>query len=874
MADGAVIGTGLVKLTADGKQMTSTISGELGKLGGPLGQLGMLGQKAGGLIGKGMDSSRSAIAGVGVGLAVVGIAAAAFAVKAASAFVDYGKQVLKVQRYLGDSAQSASKWAFAATQSGVDTDKFASSVGKLEKGLASGSINLDKLGIASLDAHGKLLPMDNILLNIADKVKAAAPGIDRVTLAQKLFGKSGADLVPILAKGSEGIKALGVEAQKYGLVLTGSNLDAIKKSIAAHREQTAAMQGLQVQIGSQVLPVMTKLTTTLTSGLLAVMPAISAVVRDGVVPAFSLLASVVGGATRFLSDHSGAAAALGAVIGSVLVPALGIYVALQVKAMALKFGEFLMTAATGAQAAAQSLGLVTGSLEGGTLAMTGFGIAATGGLAALGLLVGMYLSSKASAKQWADDAVKGATSVQDSLNRLAAAQDAEAKKTGLEGKGWESYAFAAVGAIKGVLDHHSKLDEADKKRAQILKDQADAAKATATAETQASDQISQSLTSQGLAMQSLGGTTKLTSDQILQLAGSMNIDLTKAQGGQIEALTAQAGRLAITSEGALKLSDANKVLGDWTQDVTKKTAAYTAALDSLINANVTFMGGMVGEEQALADLGSKLTKGKDAINIHTQAGRDNETELGKVAAALSQASSETYKHTGSVDAAKQVLIDGAARLDAIATAAHLTKDQVAQVRAEYGLTPAAIASVNPAVDASAGAFGNLANNIGSAGANLAQFVANAKQDLGNIAKIAPAINSTAAGINAGAAATLSGTYKPPGGSHAHAAGGIIDKHEFAELGEGNRREVVLPVTDAARSRQLIAQAGIENLFPRPAPGTYSLASGASSSTTVVHHHNQTIVNVHVAGSVVTEGQLVQKVRLGLDKYNSRNGSGR
>ena len=50
-------------------------------------------------------------------------------------------------------------------------------------------------------------------------------------------------------------------------MLTNDNLAAVKKSIKAHRQQEAAMQGLQVQIGMHVLPVLTKFTTFLATQL-------------------------------------------------------------------------------------------------------------------------------------------------------------------------------------------------------------------------------------------------------------------------------------------------------------------------------------------------------------------------------------------------------------------------------------------------------------------------------------------------------------------------------------------------------------------------------------------------------------------------------
>lgn len=46
----------------------------------------------------------------------------------------------------------------------------------------------------------------------------------------------------------------------------------------------------------------------------------------------------------------------------------------------------------------------------------------------------------------------------------------------------------------------------------------------------------------------------------------------------------------------------------------------------------------------------------------------------------------------------------------------------------------------------------------------------------------------------------------------YADGGIIDKQQVAVVGEGNRREVVLPLTDPRRTRELAQQSGLMNVL--------------------------------------------------------------
>lgn len=67
----------------------------------------------------------------------------------------------------------------------------------------------------------------------------------------------------------------------------------------------------------------------------------------------------------------------------------------------------------------------------------------------------------------------------------------------------------------------------------------------------------------------------------------------------------------------------------------------------------------------------------------------------------------------------------------------------------------------------------------------------------------------------------------PGGFQQYADGGIIDQAQFAILGEGNRREVVLPLTNPSRTRQLAQQSGLMNVL-----------GGDGASTVIVYVGNE------------------------------------
>jgi hypothetical protein len=194
-------------------------------------------------------------------------------VKSSSArFAEMVKATAGLQRSMGGTAESASRWAFVAKQSGVDTDVFAKSTAILSKHLVANDDAFKALGVSGRDSHGNLKSMDELLPQLADKFAGMPNGPKKTALALKVFGKAGLGMLPILNKGSKGILAMRLQSDKLGNTLSGAQVEAFKKNTAAQRLFTATMDGIKVKVGAGVLPVLTlfakfltKLSATMTA---------------------------------------------------------------------------------------------------------------------------------------------------------------------------------------------------------------------------------------------------------------------------------------------------------------------------------------------------------------------------------------------------------------------------------------------------------------------------------------------------------------------------------------------------------------------------------------------------------------------------------
>lgn len=197
-----------------------------------------------------------------------GAAVAAFGASSIKTFETAGKETLKLTRLTGGTAEEMSTLRFVARQSGVGFDTLTKSITILSKGTKAQTDAFADLGIVTTNADGSTRPFMSTLSDLAAKFEAMPNGAEKNALAMKLFGKSGADMVPLLNKGRDGIAELTAKAKEMGVVLDQSALDSVKKQVAAQRDLSASVEGLKMQVGQQLLPIMetgVKVLTTLTS---------------------------------------------------------------------------------------------------------------------------------------------------------------------------------------------------------------------------------------------------------------------------------------------------------------------------------------------------------------------------------------------------------------------------------------------------------------------------------------------------------------------------------------------------------------------------------------------------------------------------------
>ena len=166
-------------------------------------------------------SVNGVLANLGVGVSLAGIGAM---IKSS---IDSADALDEMAQRTGIAVESLSLLVPAAELSAVSTEKFEAGLKKLATGMleaATGSEasakNFDALGVAVQNQDGTLRDSEQVLLDLADRFQAMPDGAEKAALAVDIFGKAGAEMIPFLNQGREGIGALKQEAAELGLQLS------------------------------------------------------------------------------------------------------------------------------------------------------------------------------------------------------------------------------------------------------------------------------------------------------------------------------------------------------------------------------------------------------------------------------------------------------------------------------------------------------------------------------------------------------------------------------------------------------------------------------------------------------------------------------
>ena len=225
----------------------------------------------------GFDSARRNMSGLVDDAASIGgklgVLQGAFVALAASAAVvnikgaiDAADQLDDLAEKTGITVEALGSLKYAGEVTGTPLESMAKGVQKLSINMAAAAGGgkeqaavFQALGISVKALDGSLRGSDQVLGDIADRFANFKDGPEKAALAVELFGKAGADMIPLLNQGSAGIKDLRAEADRLGISF-GSELAGSAAEFNDNLKKIQlTSQGFFTTVAGELLPALNEL---------------------------------------------------------------------------------------------------------------------------------------------------------------------------------------------------------------------------------------------------------------------------------------------------------------------------------------------------------------------------------------------------------------------------------------------------------------------------------------------------------------------------------------------------------------------------------------------------------------------------------------
>lgn len=191
-------------------------------------------------------------------------------VAAAKTFADMGSDMLDLSQRTGVAVEPLSELSYAAQQSGADVATLETGLKTMAKtiagvqGKAKPSLAiLRQLGLTAADLEGKT--PDEQFKVFAEAISRVADPSVRAALAMKVFGKAGTQLLPLMQNGAKGIEELQAEARRLGITMSTEDAVAAEKFGDQISTLSAVLKAKLFSAGAAVAPVLSRLVDRLTA---------------------------------------------------------------------------------------------------------------------------------------------------------------------------------------------------------------------------------------------------------------------------------------------------------------------------------------------------------------------------------------------------------------------------------------------------------------------------------------------------------------------------------------------------------------------------------------------------------------------------------
>jgi hypothetical protein len=214
-------------------------------------------------------------------------AAGAAAVAAVTRFLQVGSALDDMSQRTGVAASELSSLGFAAKMTDTSLEAVQGSLVKMQKflgevsdGTAAAVDTLDRLGITTQQLEG--LTPDQQFKAFADAISKVEDPTQKMNAAMGVFGKSAAEILPLLNEGASGIEAFQKEAERLGLVMSDDMATSAAQAADSIDALLLVANATAVRFGAALAPAITAVAKII-SELVATSPKLFAAFAGGAV---------------------------------------------------------------------------------------------------------------------------------------------------------------------------------------------------------------------------------------------------------------------------------------------------------------------------------------------------------------------------------------------------------------------------------------------------------------------------------------------------------------------------------------------------------------------------------------------------------------
>lgn len=184
--------------------------------------------------------------------------------------IDAADEVSKLAQKTGVSTEALSELQYAANLSGVEDlgaslIKFNRSISEAAQGTKAQAEAFSALDIDVRNANGSLKSTEQLFTETAEAFSGFRDEQNKTNVAMALFGKTGADLIPLLNAGAAGLAEMRAEAEALGLTIderTGKAAEQFNDNLSRLQ---AVSTGLGTRLATELAPQLAKVTDYLVS---------------------------------------------------------------------------------------------------------------------------------------------------------------------------------------------------------------------------------------------------------------------------------------------------------------------------------------------------------------------------------------------------------------------------------------------------------------------------------------------------------------------------------------------------------------------------------------------------------------------------------